>query len=191
VIGPKHEQGAEVRKLIESTFMSLDGVISDPQEWSPPYWDDEHSSYARKLLFGADALLLGRETYEAFAAVWPARPADEYTDRINALPKHVASRTLTETTWNATVLEGDVAEAVAKLKQEPGESILKFGTGELDRTLLEHKLVDEYHLWIFPVVAGGGQRLFDGHATAHLQLVDTTVFASGIVVGVYVPSARV
>ncbi|HWN23165.1 MAG TPA: dihydrofolate reductase family protein [Gaiellaceae bacterium] len=176
-----------MRKLIESTFTTLDGSIGAPQEWGTPYWDDEHHGYARKLLFAADALLLGRETYEVFAEAWPARAGDEYADRINAMPKHVASRTLTKTTWNATVLEGDAAEEVAKLKQQPGESILKFGTGELDRTLLEHALLDELHLWIFPVVAGTAPRLLDGLATTHLQLVDTTVFSSGIVVGVYAP----
>lgn len=176
-----------MRKLIESTFTTLDGVISDPQRWGPPYWDDQHAGYARKLLFGADALLLGRVTYAGFAQAWPSRPSDDYTDRINSLPKHVASRTLTETTWNASVIEGDVAEQVAALKQQPGQSLLKFGTGELDRTLLEHKLVDEYHFWIFPVLAGTGERLFAGVDTTHLRLVDQTTFQSGIVVGVYVP----
>ena len=174
-----------MRKLIESTFTTLDGVINDPQRWSPPYWDNQHAGYARKLLFGADALLLGRGTYEVFAQAWPSRPSDDYTDRINSLPKHVASRTLTETTWNASVIEGDVAEQVAALKQQPGQSLLKFGTGELDRTLLEHKLVDEYHFWIFPVLAGSGERLFAGVDTTHLRLVDQTTFQSGIVVGVY------
>lgn len=176
-----------MRKLIESTFTTLDGVISDPQRWGPPYWDDQHAGYARKLLFGADALLLGRVTYAGFAQAWPSRPSDDYTDRINSLPKHVASRTLTETTWNASVIEGDVAEQVAALKQQPGQSLLKFGTGELDRTLLEHKLVDEYHFWIFPVLAGTGERLFAGVDTTHLRLVDQTTFQSGIVVGVYAP----
>ena len=176
-----------MRKLVESTFVTLDGVISAPQEWSPPYWDEEHAGYARTLLFGADALLLGRVTYEGFAEAWPARSGDEYTDRINALPKYVASRTLSEATWNATILEGDVAEEVAKLKQEPGENILKFGTGELDRTLLEHGLIDELHFWVFPVLAGSGQRLIDGVETTHLNLVDTTRFASGIVVLTYAP----
>jgi dihydrofolate reductase len=104
-----------VKKLVESTFVTLDGVISAPQEWSPPYWDEEHAAYAHKLLFSADALLLGRATYEGFAEAWPARSGDEYTDRINAMPKHVASRTLTEATWNATVIDGDVAVEVAKL----------------------------------------------------------------------------
>jgi len=176
-----------MRKLVESTFLSLDGVISSPEQWSPPYWNDEHMSYARELLFAADALLLGRETYEVFAEAWPARSGDEYTDRINSMPKYVASTTLRETTWNATLIEGDVAEEVAKLKQHPGENILKFGTGGLDRILLQHKLVDEYHLWIFPVVAGSGQRLFDGLEMTHLTLVDTTILSTGIVIGTYVP----
>lgn len=176
-----------MRKLIESTFTTLDGVIGDPQKWSPPYWDDEHFAYAQKLLFDADALVLGRETYEVFAEAWPSRPSDPYTDKINGMPKHVASRTLTETTWNATVIEGDVAEGVAALKEQPGRSLLKYGTGTLDRTLLEHKLVDEYHFWIFPVLAGTGERLAAGFDVTHLKLLDQTVLESGIIVGVYVP----
>ena len=177
-----------MRKLVESTFVTLDGVISSPQEWSPPYWDDEHAGYARELLFSADALLLGRVTYEGFAEAWPARSGDEYTDRINAMPKHVASRTLTEASWNATVIDGDVADGVAKLKAEPGDDLLKFGTGELDRTLLANGLIDELHLWVFPVLAGSGQRLIEGVDTTHLKLNDVTRFGSGIVVLVYSPS---
>ena len=100
----------------------------------------------------------------------------------------MASRTLSEATWNATVIQGDVAEAVAELKQEPGESILKYGTGELDRTLLAHGLLDELHFWVFPVLAGSGQRLIDGIETTHLKLVETTRFGSGIVVLTYTPS---
>ncbi len=176
-----------MRKLVESTFVTLDGVISNPQEWGPPYWNDEHASYARKLLFAADALLLGRVTYEGFAQAWPSRSGDDYTDRINSLPKYVASRTLHEATWNATIIDGDVAEEVAKLKQQPGEDILKFGTGELDRTLIAHGLVDEFHFWVFPVLAGGGQRLIEGIETTHLKLVDTTPFSNGIVVHTCAP----
>ena len=176
-----------MRKLVESTFLTLDGSISDPQTWSPPYWDDEHAAYASKLLFAADALVLGRATYEGFAAAWPSRSGDAYTDRINEMPKHVASRTLRETTWNATVLDGDAAEAIARLKDGGGRDLLKFGTGELDRALLEHGLLDELHLWIFPVLAGGGQRLIEGIPTTHLDLVDTTRFRSGIVVNTYAP----
>jgi dihydrofolate reductase len=177
-----------MRKLVESTFVTLDGVISEPQNWSPPYWDEEHAGYANKLLFDADALLLGRATYESFAEAWPARSGDDYTDRINNMPKHVASRTLSDAKWNATIIQGDVAEAVADLKQAPGENILKFGTGELDRTLLANGLLDELHFWVFPVLAGGGQRLIDGIETTHLKLVETTRFGSGIVVLTYSPS---
>jgi len=134
-----------MRKLVESTFVSLDGRISNPQEWSPPYWDDEHGAYASKLLFAADALLLGRATYEGFVQAWPSRSGDPFSDQINSMPKYVASRTLTEATWNASILEGDVAEAVAELKGQPGDDLLKFGTGELDRTLIANGLVDEFH----------------------------------------------
>ena len=173
-----------MRKLVESTFMTLDGVISRPQDWSPPYWDDEHTAYAGKLLDPADALLLGRDTYEGFAAAWPGRPG-EYADKINAMPKHVASRTLTETTWNASLIEGDVAEAVEALKDQDGGDIIKYGTGELDRALVENQLVDEFHFWVFPVVVGKGDRLFDGLDLTSLKLVDTSRFESGIVVLVY------
>ena len=98
-----------------------------------------------------------------------------------------ASTTLQETTWNATLIAGDLADEVAKLKQQSGQNILKFGTGELDRTLMPHNLVDEFHFWLFPVVAGSGQRLFDGLDTTHLNLLGTTTFSSGIVVLTYTP----
>ncbi len=178
-----------MRKLVESTFVTLDGVISDPQVWGMPYWDDEHNEYARRLLFSADALLLGRKTYEGFAQAWPERAgSNDFADRFNELPKYVASRTLPpgEAEWNATVLAGEVAEAVSAAKEQPGESIVKYGTGEFSQTLLEHKLVDEYHFWLFPEVVGDGERLFDGFR-ASLELLDTTRFASGIVVLMYAP----
>jgi dihydrofolate reductase len=170
-----------MRKLVESTFVTLDGVISSPEVWGRPYWDDEHAEYAYRLLSGADALLLGRVTYEGFTQAWPSR-AGAYADRINKLPKYVASTTRREGTWNATFLRGDLAAEVETLKRQPGQHILKFGTGELDRLLLKHRLVDEYHLWVFPVLSGGGLRLFDGIGTTHLELVDSTRFASGVTV---------
>ena len=176
-----------MRKLVESTFVTLDGVIENPQNWGGPYWNDEHADYATTLLFAADALVLGRKTYEGFAEAWPQRSGDPYTDRINAMPKHVASTTLEQLVWNASVLEGDAAEAVAKLKGEEGENLLKFGTGTFSRTLLEHGLIDELHLWIFPVLAGGGQRLIDGIEPMHLELVETTRFSTGLVVNAYAP----
>lgn len=177
------------RRLVESTFVTLDGVINEPQKWSPPYWDDQHSAYATKLMNPAEALLLGRATYEGFASAWPQRSGDSYTDKINDMPKYVASRTLKEVTWNASIIDGDVATRVAELKKGSGGDLLKFGTGELDRTLLEHRLVDEYHFWLFPVIAGKGQRLFDDFDLTHLQLVETTPFDSGIVVLTYTSKA--
>ncbi len=177
-----------MKKLVESTFVTLDGVISMPGEWGQPYWDEEHGQYAHDLLFAADALLLGRKTYEGFVQAWPSRTG-EFSDRINSLPKYVASRTLQDATWNATILEGDVAEAVAKIKEKPGANILKYGTGEVDRALVEHELVDEFHFWLFPFAAGSGERLFEGISTT-LELVDTTRFRSGIVVLKYAPSPR-
>lgn len=178
-----------MRKIIESTFITLDGAMGEPQVWAQPYWDQQHNDYNARLLHDADAMLLGRVTYEGFKDAWTARAGDPFADRFNALPKYVASRTLTgELEWNSRVLEGDVAQAVADLKEQPGETIVKYGTGELDRTLLQHKLVDEYHFWVFPVLAGGdGYRIGEGFDLTHLKLVDQTVFESGIIVGVYAP----
>jgi dihydrofolate reductase len=173
-----------MRKLVESTFMTLDGVISNPQEWGPPYWDEQHNGYASKLLEPADGLLLGRATYEGFAQAWPPRSGG-LADKINAMPKHVASRTLTDTTWNASLIEGDAAEGVAALKAQDGGDLLKYGTGELDKALAEQRLVDEFHFWVFPVVAGRGDRVFDGLDFTTLKLMETNRFESGIVVLVY------
>ena len=172
-------------KLVESTFMALNGFITAPQEWSAPYWDDEHAAYASKLLLDADALLLGRRTYEGFVQAWPQRSGDPFSDRINAMPKYVASRTLRDATWNASIVGGDAAREVARLKEK--QNLLKYGTGELDRTLIAEGLVDELHVWVFPVLAGSGDPLIDGIETTHLKLVETTPFASGIVVNTYVP----
>ncbi|MEX1253434.1 MAG: dihydrofolate reductase family protein [Dehalococcoidia bacterium] len=104
------------------------------------------------------------------------------------MPKFVASNTLQEATWNATVIRGDVAAEVAKLKEQPSQGILKFGTGEFERPLLEHRLVDEYDFWLFPVFVGSGQRLFDGFGTTNLTLLRTTTFSTGIDVLVYQPA---
>ncbi|MEI8410643.1 MULTISPECIES: dihydrofolate reductase family protein [unclassified Kribbella] len=180
-----------MRKLIESTFLTTNGVIENPQDYSPPYWDDEHGAYAQGLMENVEAQLLGRVTYEGFAEAWSQRSGDPFTDHFNAMPKYVASRTLTgELTWNARLLEGDAAEAVKRLKQEDGGDLIKYGTGEFSKTLLEHKLVDEYHFWIFPVLASGA-KLFDDVdvAITHLELLGTTTFKSGIVVHKLAPKA--
>jgi dihydrofolate reductase len=169
-----------MRKLVETTFVSLDGVIDSP-EWARPFLDEEHHRYAVDVLDAADALLLGRKTYEGLADFW-TNQTGELADRINSRPKYVASRTLSPgaSDWNATILEGDVAEAVSRLKAEPGANILKFGSGELDKTLLEHGLLDELSLWKVPVVVGEGERLFDG-IEATFQLIETRTFGSGLV----------
>ncbi|TDO35244.1 dihydrofolate reductase [Kribbella sp. VKM Ac-2527] len=179
-----------MRKLIESTFMTLNGVIDNPQNWSGPYWDDEHSAYAGGLMEGVEAQVLGRVTYEGFRDAWTQRSGDPFTDNFNAMPKYVATRTLTEFSWNAQPLEGDVAEAVRKLKAEDGGNLIKYGTGEFSKTLLEHKLVDEYHFWIFPVLASG-EHMFQnsGLDITHLELLGSTTFKSGIIVHKLAPKA--
>ena len=178
-----------MRKLVEATFVSLDGVVGSPEEWALRFWDDANKSWALSHLSEVDAFLLGRVTYEKFAASWSHIKGDDYFDRINSLPKFVASRTLRETNWNATLIKGDVANEVSNLKNQSGKNIMKYGTGKLDRTLIQHNLIDEFHFSIFPVAVGRGQRLFDGIDTTHLRLklTDTTTFSNGIVVLTYVP----
>ena len=176
-----------MRQLVESTFVTLDGVISDPHVWGRPYWDDEHNAYNDALGTRASALLLGRKTFEGFAQVWPSMAGQPGADHMNALPKHVASRTRDDITeWNGELLGGDVAQAVRDLKASEGGDILKYGTGELDGTLVEHGLLDELHLWVFPCVAGSGDRLLDGvlggDGPTHFALQDSTRFSSGITV---------
>jgi dihydrofolate reductase len=174
-----------VRKVITSVYATLDGYIDNPQNWSLKYWDDEHGEYASGLLRGSDALLMGRATYEGFAASWPS-VTGEFADRINAMPKYVASTTLGgELGWNATVLEGDVVRAVAELKRQPGGDLLMYGTGRLTDTLMEHGLLDEYHIWVCPVVIGQGDPLFRPGTRAELTHAGTTTFGSGVVVLTY------
>jgi dihydrofolate reductase len=180
----------EMRKLIESSFVSLDGVIGSPEQWALKYWGEENRNHAYSQLSEIDAFLFGRVTYDKFAASWGPIKGDKYIERINSLPKYVASTTLREMTWNATLLKGDVAEAVAKLKSQPGKNIMKYGTSRLDRTLLQHNLIDELHLSVFPVAVGGGQRLFEGVDTSRLklELTGANTYSSGIVTLSYVPT---
>ncbi len=174
-----------MRKVIVSTYMSLDGVIENPM-WTMPYWNEEIAKFQHYDLFGSDALLLGRETYEGFAEAWaPRAGADEFADRINNLPKYVASRTLQTAEWNATIIQGDVPEAVARLKEQPGQNILKYGGGPLLDTLIQHKLLDELHLLVYPVVVGSGTRCFQDGSEAKLKLMDSKAFSSGVVALIY------
>lgn len=179
-----------MRTLVESTFVTLDGVVSTPEAWGPPYWDEEHSAYSASLLEPAEALLLGRETFAGFAEAWPQMSGDAYSDKVNAMPKHVISRGTPEPAWNGQVLPGaadDLADAVRTLKKDGDGTLLKFGTGETDRVLLAEGLVDELHLWVFPVLAGAGQRLAEGLPLTHLALAGSTRLRSGITVLRLVP----
>jgi dihydrofolate reductase len=185
-----------MRKLIEVTHVSLGGEVGSI-DWAYPYLGDEHTRDALSVLRSADALLLGRVTYEGLSAAYPSMEATargefaEFVHRMNTIPKHVATRTLTDLTWNAQPIPGDVVEFVRALKSERGGGIVKYGTGPLDALLLEHRLVDEYHLLLTPVAAGSGtQRLFeDVQGAPALTLLGLTRFANGVVVLRYAPAA--
>ncbi len=156
-----------MRKLVVSEFVSLDGVVEDPG-WSLQFSGEEQNKFKFDELAAADALLLGRKTYEGFAAAWPQmeEQTGEYGAWMNGYPKHVVSTTLEEPLeWNnSTLIKGNVAEEVAGLKQRPGKDVLIFGSGDLVNTLMRHDLIDEFRLMVFPVVVGSGKRLFgDGH----------------------------
>jgi dihydrofolate reductase len=177
-----------MRKLIESTHVALGGEIGSPQDWAFPYLDDEHARYATELLEGADALLLGRRTYEGLSTAYTAMAANPFVDRMNSIPKFVASTTLTEAAWNATVIPGDVAGFVADLKRQPGGHIVKYGNGPLDRPLMASNLIDEFHLLLTPVAIGSGQHMFEEiQGAPQLSLADVRRFASGVLVLIYTP----
>ena len=186
-----------MRKLAVNTFMSLDGVMQSPGGpdedptggftlggWGAPYFDEEMMQ--RVAESAPYELLLGRGTYEIFAAHWPY---DEglIADQLNSTRKHVASTTLKEVDWNnSTVIAGDVAEYVATLKSQDGPEIQVHGSPGLVQTLLEHDLIDEFRMWIFPVVVGTGKRFFgEGAIPAALKLVDSRVSKTGVTINVY------
>jgi dihydrofolate reductase len=181
-----------MRKVIASIFSTLDGVVERPGEdgWTGPYFNDEAARYAYDLLFAGDALLLGRVTYEGFAQAWPSMKDDAgFADRMNSLPKHVVSTTLRSAEWNnSTIVDGDVAAEVTRLKQEPGQDILVYGSGKLVNSLIALGLLDELRLWVFPVVRGRGKRLFQEGSSATLELADVSSFGSGVVILAYRPA---
>jgi dihydrofolate reductase len=182
-------------KIVVSEFVSLDGVMEDPGGaegyehggWTFKYGSPEQEQWKYDELFRADALLLGRRTYQGFAAAWPTMPGTgAYGERMNSLPKYVASTTLTDMTWNATLLKDDLADDLTRLKQEVNGDILMFGSGQLARSLHTNGLIDEYRLMVFPVVLGSGKRLYpDGGAMKTLSLIESKPFASGVVVLTY------
>src|SRR6266511_584028 len=195
-----------MRKVIVNEFVSLDGVVQAPGGadedpsggfahggWHLGYFDDLAQKWVVEGLTRAGGFLLGRRTYEIFAAYWPTAPEEEQVvaEPLNTLPKYVASTTLTEPLeWqNSTVLQGDVAEAVAALKQEDGADLHVIGSTKLVQTLIEHDLVDEFRLMIDPVVLGGGKRIFpDDGALRPLRLVDSQVTTTGAMLATYAPA---
>jgi dihydrofolate reductase len=180
-----------MRKLVVSEFVSLDGVMEEPS-WTAPYWNDEIATFKYDELFASDALLLGRVTYQGFAAAWPSRTDEQgYADRMNSLPKYVVSTTLDKAEWNNTrLIKTNVAGQVSELKQQSGGNILLFGSGALVQTLLQNYLVDEYALLVYPVALGKGKHLFKDGSKATLKLVETKTFSSGVVALVYHPIVR-
>jgi dihydrofolate reductase len=183
-----------MRKVVVSTYVTLDGVFENPA-WSAPYWSDEAQEFARKQLWASDALLLGRTTYEEFAASWPTdawiEREGEFAERMNSYPKYVASTSLEEPLeWsNSSLLKGETAEEVGKLKQDSGQDLLMYSSVELMHTLMQHGLIDEYRIWVHPVILGSGRRLFkDGVNKAQLKLVETTTLPNGVVVLDYQPA---
>ena len=177
-----------MRKVIVSTYMTLDGRVDEVRDWAVPYDDDGAAKYHTDLLMNSDALLLGRKTYELFAAIWPPRSGEfPYVDKLNSMAKYVASTTLRELEWeNSHLIEGDVPEAVAELKRQPGQDLIVYGSHDLMHSLLEHDLIDEYQLWVYPVVLGKGRSFFkDGLERMALDLVDTTVIPPGVAILTY------
>jgi dihydrofolate reductase len=178
-----------MRKIIISSQVSMDMVLDNPQNFVFEYVNEEFMSYAHEQLFESDALIMGRITYEAFAEAWSSRAgADEFADRMNSLPKYVASRILKEPlTWNANLIKGDIVQEVKNLKAQDGKNILQYGSGELTHTLLEAGLIDEFRLMVFPVAIGAGQRPFTEMKKVPMKLLESKTFSTGVMILHYQP----
>jgi dihydrofolate reductase len=174
-----------MRDITSSTFVSLDGVVNHMDRWHFDFVDEESDAFALEQLKAADAMLMGRKTYEVYAGAWPGRDG-EYSDLINDVRKYVASTTLTDPDWNnTTVLGGDLIEAVRELREQDGGPILMHGYGPVAKTLLAADLLTELHLWVHPHLAGIGDAddlLLHSGLDKRLELTGTRVFASGVVV---------
>ena len=176
-------------KIVVTEFMTLDGVMEAPNEWSFPYWTDETAKFKLDELFASDVQLLGRITYEGFASAWPSRTDEAgFADRMNGMPKYVVSKTLKNAEWNnSTIIKNNVVEEVTKLRGQSGGDILVAGSAALIRFLMEHDLVDEYRLLTYPIVVGKGKRLFAEGAAASLKLTESKPMGSGVVLLRYEP----
>jgi dihydrofolate reductase len=181
-----------------STLVTLDGVIQDPGGfgeteqggWANTYFTEDAQQDAYEHLMASDFFLCGRVTYELMSRAWSTIKGGPYLDRMNSIPKLVASRTLKEPLeWNATLIKGDVSREIARLKQEPGKGIEMYGSATLMQTLMKHNLIDEYRVSVHPLVIGGGKRLFtDDGPTTTLRLLGTKNLSSGVVILTYAPA---
>ena len=195
-----------MRKLIVQTFLTLDGVLQAPGGpgedddggfayggWSVNYWDDQMGQVMGEATSRPFAMVLGRRTYDIMAAYWPTAPEEEGAKVFNDATKYVAShRPLTQEWSNSVLLEGDAADALAGLKREDGPELQVHGSGNLIQTLLRANLVDQFRLWVFPLVIGSGKRLFaDGTVPAGLKLVDSKVSSTGVVMGTWEAAGEV
>ena len=188
-----------MRKIVVSEFVSLDGVMEDPGgsekskhgAWTFQYWNDEIGKFKLEELFASDALLLGRVTYQGFAAAWPSRTDEQgFAQWMNSIPKYVVSTTLKQLDWNnSRLIKGNLPDEILKLKQQSGKNILVNGSATLVRSLMQHDLIDEYRLLVYPVVLGDGKRLFKDGKNTKLRLAETRTFPSGVVLLQYHPIA--
>jgi dihydrofolate reductase len=179
-----------MRKIIAYEYLTLDDVMEAPEKWQFPYLSDDVAESIKAQILDADAILLGRVTYEIFAASWPSRTNNEFgvADKLNSAPKYVVSTTLEKADWNnTTLIKGNVAAEISKLKQQPGGNIVIVGSGQLLDALMRHDLIDEYRLMLHPVVLGSGKRLFADGVLAALQLVEAKPFSSGVLLLRYQP----
>jgi dihydrofolate reductase len=195
-----------MRKLIVSTFLTLDGVMQAPGGpdedrsggfsyggWSVTYWDDMMGQVMGEATSKPFAMVLGRTTYDIMAAYWPTAPEETGAKVFNEATKYVASRGRPRLEWaNSVLIEGDAAEGLAKLKQEDGPELQVHGSANLLQSLIQAGIVDEFRLWVFPVVLGPGKRLFgDGTIPSALKLVDSKVSTTGVVIGTYEPAGDI
>jgi len=193
-----------MRKVIVFVSVTLDGVMQAPARpdedirggfahggWAIPYADEVMGRVAGGSMAGTGAIVLGRRTYEDFYSVWPNRKDNPYTEVLNKSLKYVASRTLKEPLprMNSKLLEGDAADAVARLKEQPGKDMVVLGSGELVQSLMRKNVVDEFVLQTHPLVLGSGRRLFNGGGATPLRLVDSTTTSKGVVIATYRPAA--
>jgi dihydrofolate reductase len=180
-----------MRKTVAGVLITLDGVVESPEKWQPRYFDDEMGEIVEAAAAQSDVMLLGRRTYEEFAAFWPAQGSDLPTaDYMNDTPKLVVSTTLKELDWsNSSLVSGDIAGTVKALKREPGKNIQTYGSPTLVRSLLRDGLLDELDLLVHPLVVGGGKRLFEngGYGTV-LSLASSRTLGTGVMALTYVPA---